>query len=92
MTIENECRKLLRIIVGKPEQPSHVCIVTAVNVDTGEDVATCDVRHVFDNKEIKKIRLNTTFKASDGFVIVPKIGSAVLVTNIESDKYFVYEC
>lgn len=89
MSKEYECRNLIRGIIGNSEQDSHVCIVKAVNVDTGKDVATCDVKRVSDNKEIKNVRLNATFKASHGIVISPKIDSAVLVTNIEGNKYFV---
>ncbi len=83
MSKEYECRKLMRGIIGEPNQDSHLCIVTAV------DGATCDVKRIIDGKEIKRVRLNATIKASDGLVIVPKIGSAVLVTKIDSNKYFV---
>ncbi len=83
MSKEYECRKLIRGIIGEPNQDSHLCIVTAV------DGATCDVKRIIDGKEIKRVRLNATIKASDGLVIVPKIDSAVLVTKIDSNKYFV---
>ncbi|MDR1729947.1 MAG: hypothetical protein LBR52_04725 [Prevotellaceae bacterium] len=79
----NECRKLMRGIIGEPNQDSHICIITAV------DGVTCDVKRIIDGKEIKRVRLNATIKASDGLVIVPKTCSAVLVTKIDSNKYFV---
>ena len=83
MSKEYECRKLIRGIIGEPQQNSHVCIVTAVNG------ATCDVKRILDDKEIKGVRLNATIKAADGLVIVPQKDTTVLVTNIDGDKYFV---
>ncbi len=83
MSKEYECRKLIRAIVGEPELDSYICKVTAVNG------ATCDVKRILDDKEIKNVRLNATIKAEDGLVIVPKIESAVLVTTIDGYKYFV---
>ncbi len=80
---EYECGRLLRAIVSESEQTSYVCIVTAVNG------ATCDVKRIQNNKEIKEVRLNATLKENDGLVIIPKKDSTVLVTHIDGNKYFV---
>ncbi len=85
MSKENECKKLLQGIVGEPEQASYVCVVTAVS----EATATCDVRRILDEKEIKKVRLNATLTQNDGLVILPKEKSTVLITHIDGDRYFV---
>ena len=83
MSKERECGMMLRRIAGQSGYDTYACTVTAV------DGATCTIERILDDKEIKNVRLNATIKTSDGLVIVPKIGSVVLVTNIDGDKYFV---
>jgi hypothetical protein len=56
---------------------------------TGITGATCTVERVLDGKKMSDVRLNATVEAADGLVIVPKIDSFVLVTNIDGDKWFV---
>ncbi|HPX59820.1 MAG TPA: hypothetical protein PLL02_05250 [Bacteroidales bacterium] len=80
---ERECMLLLRKIVGTQAFDTWICKV----VDVSE--VSCVVERVFDNLQIKNVRLNATVKSNDGLVIYPKKDSYVLVTTIDNEKYFV---
>ncbi len=86
MSEERKIRNAIREIANAGNTAAfetYACTVTAV---TG---AMCDVQRILDEKEIKEVRLNATIQAAAGLLIVPKIGSVVLITNIDGDKNFV---
>lgn len=82
---ERECAENLRRIVGTETKQfdTFVCHVNSVNG------ATCEVKRLLDDKIIPDVRLNCSSDASHGIVVVPKVGSAVLVTSIADDDNFV---
>lgn len=79
----NEIAKNIRKIVGNDGYETYVCKVTGINA------ATCDVIRVYDDKEIKAVRLNAHILEKSGLIISPKQGSFVLVTSIDGNQYFV---
>ena len=83
MSEERNIAQRIRQITGGKTFDTFAAKVTAVSD------ATCTVERILDDKEIKNVRLNATIKADDGLVIAPKVGSVVLITNIDGDKCFV---
>ena len=83
MSKERECAKSLRAIVGKEPFQTYVAKVVSV------EGAKCTVLRVFDDMEIKEVRLNCSTTENEGVVIVPKKDSHVLITSIDGLYWFV---
>ena len=83
MSKERECAKSLRAIVGKEPFQTYVAKVVSV------EGAKCTVLRVFDEMEIKEVRLNCSTTENEGVVIVPKKDSHVLITSIDGLYWFV---
>jgi len=83
MVDARDCVSKLRRLVEEPGYETYACRVTAV------DGATCKVERIIDDKAVSDVRLNATVKLGDGLVVTPKVGSVVLITNIDGDKNFV---
>ena len=83
MSKERECARSLRAIVGKEPFQTYVAKVVSV------EGAKCTVLRVFDEMEIKEVRLNCGTTENEGVVIVPKKDSHVLITSIDGLYWFV---
>lgn len=85
MSVELKIRKSIKELAGATDLKfeTYAAIVTSVNG------ATCCVKRILDNKHVENVRLNTNVREKKGLVIVPKVGSDVLVTNIDDSASFV---
>lgn len=65
--------------------PIQTVIAKVINVDKGN--YTCDVKPVDDSPEFHDVRLQAIIDENDqGIVLIPKIGSSVLVSIIENNE------
>ncbi|MDR1199061.1 MAG: hypothetical protein LBK94_08655 [Prevotellaceae bacterium] len=81
--MKDNIRKYIRQIVGDDLQNTEVCRVVSV------DGAICTVETVADEIEYTGVRLKANTQDDKGIIIKPKIGSYVLVTQIDEANYFV---
>lgn len=85
MSVELKIRKSIKELAGATDLrfETYAAIVTSVNG------ATCNAKRVLDDKIVERVRLNTNVQEEKGLIIVPKIGSDVLITNIDGGASFV---
>lgn len=85
MSVELKIRKSIKELAGATDLrfETYAAIVTSVNG------ATCNAKRVLDDKIVERVRLNTNVQEEKGLIIVPKVGSDVLITNIDGGASFV---
>lgn len=85
MSVELKIRKSIKELADATDLrfETYAAIVTSVNG------ATCNAKRVLDDKIVERVRLNTNVQEEKGLIIVPKVGSDVLITNIDGGASFV---
>ena len=85
MSVELKIRKSIKELAGATDLrfETYAAIVTSVNG------ATCNAKRVLDDKIVERVRLNANVQEEKGLIIVPKVGSDVLITNIDGGASFV---
>lgn len=74
----------IRNLAGTDKANFETFVAKVVKVNE----TSCDVERVLDGKRINNVRLNASLIIDDGLVISPGINSYILVTKIDSTKYF----
>ncbi|MDR2652134.1 MAG: hypothetical protein LBC68_07450 [Prevotellaceae bacterium] len=81
--MKNDIRKYIRQIVGDNLQNTEVCKVVSV------ESTTCNVTTVASEIEYTGVRLKAHIEDDKGIIVKPKVGSYVLVTQIDEANCFV---
>lgn len=79
---------LKRAVNTGEEIYSQVCVVNSVD----ENARTCDVSPLNEDADIVAVRLSATIDSTQGVVIIPKVGTNVIVTFITRNVAFISMC
>lgn len=97
MSIEGEKVRfaLKRALESINPKFSKACIVRSVSADPITGLMICDCESIEDKSVLEDVRLVADFKdtaTKTGLVLVPKVGSIVLVSFLNNAEYFVAMC
>jgi len=85
MTILDQIKAMVRLTFKSERMYSEIC--TVVSVD--ETKRTCVCQPIDDSAQLQKVRLQSVGNQSKGLVCIPKVGSFVTVSFLDSRNGFI---